>query len=142
MNRKIILSALLLLMAFVTAACSKDDGYDENNMIVGSWLSTGESSEITIAGQSQLPDEALCFIFTNGKVEITDFRNEMHATRSGYNILRSGDALWLFIDNSIYSHSRIAELTDDRLVLEDDGSCIDWGYHLAFRRGMKQQSAN
>ena len=134
-----IIVLLLSLAAFVASSCSMEEEYSEENLIVGSWFSTEESVEITIAGSRSLPEGTYGFIFDGRKVEIYNGRYS-NPERYDYRLVRSGDTLWLHIINLMdMATSRVVELTDERLVLEDDQSCYDWGYHLVLRRGYKQE---
>lgn len=135
---KTILTFAMAAMVFATASCSKEADYSEDYyLLLGLWYNTEGSCEITIAGQREVPEGCISLVFDGSMMEYYDMRTDDLIRRHKYTFRDFNGDLWIDAQESALGMAHIVELTDERLVLEDDGSIIDWGYHLVFLRGKK-----
>lgn len=122
----------LLGAALLFVACSKDDA----DLLVGKWVNTAQSYEITIAGQENIPEGYICMEFTVSKVWISDSRTDCLPEWHNYTLSKESGKQLLEIEGGCYDGMAfvVEKLTSDELVLAPRTQNIDWDFRYIMKR--------
>lgn len=137
-NKKIMRKTLFGLMLALAAtmllsSCKKN----QSDQIVGTWVNTDESVEITIAGQQHLPADLIKMEFTSNSVLISDERVNCIPDWHRYTLAKQDGKLMLHVEGShcLYSEDfEVEQLDKNQLVLAAPEHNIDWDFHYVMRR--------
>ncbi len=124
---------VLAIGTMLFASCKKDN--NSNEIIVGKWVNTAQSYEITIAGQENIPEGYITMDFTSNKVCVSDYRTDCLPEWYGYTISKESDKQLLEIENGCRSGIFvIEELSDDKLMLTPKSQDIDYDFRYVMKR--------
>ncbi len=129
MKHHIIKSLASIIMgAMLLAGCGKNN--KDNEALIGKWYNTAQSCEITIAGQTYIPEGYIYMEFTDDKVLVSDSRTDCYATWNGYTLTKKDGKQLLEIDGGCYKGRVfvVEKLTSDELVLAPLSSGADWDF--------------
>ena len=132
MKHHIIKSLAALIMgAMLLAGCGKS-----NETLIGKWVNTAQSYEITIAGQAYIPEGYICMEFTGSKVWISDSRTDCLAEWHNYTLSKESGKQMLEIEGGCYDGMVfvVKKLTSDELVLAPRTQNIDWDFRYIMKR--------
>ena len=98
-------------------ACGKDNM--NKDALIGQWVNTAQTFEITIAGQEYIPEGCICMEFTNDKVWILDSRTDRLPAWHSYTLSKESGKCLLEIQGGCYEGRVfiVEKLTNDELVL-------------------------
>ena len=125
---------VLTLVTILMAACGKDNM--NKDALVGQWVNTAQTFEITIAGQEYIPEGCICMEFTNNKVWILDSRTDCLPAWHSYTLSKESDKWLLEIQGGCYNGRVfvVEKLTNDELVLAPFSSGVDWDFRYIMKR--------
>lgn len=125
------LAALALGAALLFVACSKDN----TDLLVGKWVNTAQSYDITIDGQQNIPEGYIYMEFTDDKVLVSDSRTDCYATWNGYTLTKKDGKQLLEIEGGCYKGRVfvVEKLTSDELVLAPFSSGADWDFRYIMK---------
>ena len=125
---------VLTLAAILMAACGKDNM--NKDALVGQWVNTAQTFEITIAGQEYIPEGCICMEFTNDKVWILDSRTDCLPAWHSYTLSKESGKWLLGIQGGCYDGRVfiVEKLTNDELVLAPFSSGVDWDFRYIMKR--------
>ena len=125
---------VLTLAAILMAACGKDNM--NKDALVGQWVNTAQTFEITIAGQEYIPEGCICMEFTNDKVWILDSRTDCLPAWHSYTLSKESGKWLLEIQGGCYDGRVfiVEKLTNDELVLAPFSSGVDWDFRYIMKR--------
>ena len=108
---------VLTLATILMAACGKDNM--NKDALIGQWVNTAQTFEITIAGQEYIPEGCICMEFTNDKVWILDSRTDRLPAWHSYTLSKESGKCLLEIQGGCYEGRVfiVEKLTNDELVL-------------------------
>ena len=125
---------VLALVTILMAACGKDNM--NKDVLVGQWVNTAQTFEITIAGQEYIPEGCICMEFTNNKVWILDSRTDCLPAWHSYTLSKESGKWLLEIQGGCYNGRVfvVEKLTNDELVLAPFSSGVDWDFRYIMKR--------
>ena len=125
------LAALALGAALLFVACSKDN----NDLLVGKWVNTAQSYDITIDGQQNIPEGYIYMEFTDDKVLVSDSRTDCLAEWHKYTLSKESGKQLLEIEGGCYKGRVfvVEKLTSDELVLAPFSSGADWDFRYIMK---------
>ena len=125
---------VLTLVTILMAACGKDNM--NKDALVGQWVNTAQTIEITIAGQEYIPEGCICMEFTNNKVWILDSRTDCLPAWHSYTLSKESGKWLLEIQGGCYDGRVfiVEKLTNDELVLAPFSSGVDWDFRYIMKR--------
>ena len=125
---------VLTLATILMAACGKDNM--NKDALIGQWVNTAQTFEITIAGQEYIPEGCICMEFTNDKVWILDSRTDCLPAWHSYTLSKESGKWLLEIQGGCYNGRVfiVEKLTNDELVLAPFSSGVDWDFHYIMKR--------
>ena len=125
---------VLTLAAILMAACGKDNM--NKDALIGQWVNTAQTFEITIAGQEYIPEGCICMEFTNDKVWILDSRTDCLPAWHSYTLSKESGKWLLEIQGGCYDGRMfiVEKLTNDELVLAPFSSGVDWDFRYIMKR--------
>ena len=125
---------VLTLATILMAACGKDNM--NKDALVGQWVNTAQTFEITIAGQEYIPEGCICMEFTNNKVWILDSRTDCLPAWHSYTLTKESGKWLLEIQGGCYNGRVfiVEKLTNDELVLAPFSSGVDWDFRYIMKR--------
>lgn len=125
---------VLTLATILMAACGKDNM--NKDALVGQWINTAQTFEITIAGQEYIPEGCICMEFTNDKVWILDSRTDCLPAWHSYTLSKESGKWLLEIQGGCYNGRVfiVEKLTNDELVLAPFSSGVDWDFRYIMKR--------
>ena len=125
---------VLTLAAILMAACGKDNM--NKDALIGQWVNTAPTFEITIAGQEYIPEGCICMEFTNDKVWILDSRTDCLPAWHSYTLSKESGKWLLGIQGGCYDGRVfiVEKLTNDELVLAPFSSGVDWDFRYIMKR--------
>lgn len=125
---------VLTLAAILMAACGKDNM--NKDALIGQWVNTAQTFEITIAGQEYIPEGCICMEFTNDKVWILDSRTDCLPAWHSYTLSKESGKWLLEIQGGCYDGRVfiVEKLTNDELVLAPFSSGVDWDFRYIMKR--------
>ena len=125
---------VLTLAAILMAACGKDNM--NKDALIGQWVNTAQTFEITIAGQEYIPEGCICMEFTNDKVWILDSRTDCLPAWHSYTLTKESGKWLLEIQGGCYDGRVfiVEKLTNDELVLAPFSSGVDWDFRYIMKR--------
>ena len=125
---------VLTLATILMAACGK--GNMNKDALVGQWVNTAQTFEITIAGQEYIPEGCICMEFTNDKVWILDSRTDCLPAWHSYTLSKESGKWLLEIQGGCYDGRVfiVEKLTNDELVLAPFSSGVDWDFRYIMKR--------
>ena len=125
------LAALALGAALLFVACSKDN----NDLLVGKWVNTAQSYDITIDGQQNIPEGYIYMEFTDDKVLVSDSRTDCLAEWHNYTLSKESGKQLLEIEGGCYKGRVfvVEKLTSDELVLAPFSSGADWDFRYIMK---------
>lgn len=125
---------VLTLATILMAACGKDNM--NKDALVGQWVNTAQTFEITIAGQEYIPEGYICMEFTNDKVWILDSRTNCLPAWHSYTLSKESGKWLLEIQGGCYNGRVfiVEKLTNDELVLAPFSSGVDWDFRYIMKR--------
>ncbi len=125
---------VLTLATILMAACGKDNM--NKDALVGQWVNTAQTFEITIAGQEYIPEGCICMEFTNNKVWILDSRTDCLPAWHSYTLSKDSGKWLLEIQGGCYNGRVfvVEKLTNDELVLAPFSSGVDWDFRYIMKR--------
>ena len=125
---------VLTLATILMAACGKDNM--NKDALVGQWVNTAQTFEITIAGQEYIPEGCICMEFTNNKVWILDSRTDCLPAWHSYTLSKESGKWLLEIQGGCYNGRVfiVEKLTNDELVLAPFSSGVDWDFRYIMKR--------
>ena len=124
----------LALVNILMAACGKDSM--NKDALVGQWVNTAQTFEITIAGQEYIPEGCICMEFTNDKVWILDSRTDCLPAWHSYTLSKDSGTWLLEIKGGCYNGGVfiVEKLTNEELVLAPFSSGVDWDFRYIMKR--------
>jgi hypothetical protein len=124
---------VLTLVTILMAACGKDN---MNDALIGQWVNTAQTFEITITGQEYIPEGCICMEFTNDKVWILDSRTDCLPAWHSYTLSKESSKWLLEIQGGCYNGRVfiVEKLTNDELVLAPFSSGVDWDFRYIMKR--------
>ena len=125
---------VLTLAAILMAACGKDNM--NKDALIGQWVNTAQTFEITIAGQEYIPDGCICMEFTNDKVWILDSRTDCLPAWHSYTLSKESGKWLLEIQGGCYDGRVfiVEKLTNDELVLSPSSHGVDRNFRYIMKR--------
>ena len=125
---------VLALATILMAACGKDNM--NKDALIGQWVNTAQSCEITIAGQGYIPEAPICMEFTNEKVWISDSRTDCLPAWHSYTLTKESGKWLLETQGGCYNGRvfLVEKHTNDELVLCPRYSEIDWDFRYIMKR--------
>ncbi len=125
---------VLTLATILMAACGKDNM--NKDALIGQWVNTAKTFEITIAGQEYIPEGCICMEFTNNKVWILDSRTDCLPAWHSYTLSKESGKWLLEIQGGCYNGRVfiVEKLTNDELVLAPFSSGVDWDFRYIMKR--------
>ena len=125
---------VLTLATILMAACGKDNM--NKDALIGQWVNTAQTFEITIAGQESIPEGCICMEFTNDKVWILDSRTDCLPAWHSYTLSKESGKWLLEIQGGCYDGRVfiVEKLTNDELVLAPFSSGVDWDFRYIMKR--------
>ena len=125
---------VLTLATILMAACGKDNM--NKDALIGQWVNTAQTFEITIAGQEYIPEGCICMEFTNDKVWILDSRTDCLPAWHSYTLSKESGKWLLGIQGGCYDGRVfiVEKLTNDELVLAPFSSGVDWDFRYIMKR--------
>ena len=125
---------VLTLATILMAACGKDNM--NKDALIGQWVNTAQTFEITIAGQESIPEGCICMEFTNDKVWILDSRTDCLPAWHSYTLSKESGKWLLEIQGGCYNGRVfiVEKLTNDELVLAPFSSGVDWDFRYIMKR--------
>lgn len=125
---------VLTLATILMAACGKDNM--NKDALIGQWVNTAQTFEITIAGQEYIPEGCICMEFTNDKVWILDSRTDCLPAWHSYTLSKESGKWLLEIQGGCYDGRAfiVEKLTNDELVLAPFSSGVDWDFRYIMKR--------
>ena len=125
---------VLTLATILMAACGKDNM--NKDALIGQWVNTAQTFEITIAGQEYIPEGCICMEFTNDKVWILDSRTDCLPAWHSYTLSKESGKWLLKIQGGCYDGRVfiVEKLTNDELVLAPFSSGVDWDFRYIMKR--------
>ena len=125
---------VLTLATILMAACGKDNM--NKDALVGQWINTAQTFEITIAGQEYIPEGCICMEFTNNKVWILDSRTDCLPAWHSYTLSKESGKLLLEIQGGCYNGRVfvVEKLTNDELVLSPSSHGVDRNFRYIMKR--------
>ena len=125
---------VLTLAAILMAACGKDNM--NKDALIGQWVNTAQTFEITIAGQEYIPEGCICMEFTNDKVWILDSRTDCLPAWHSYTLSKESGKWLLEIQGGCYDGRVfiVEKLTNDELLLAPFSSGVDWDFRYIMKR--------
>ena len=125
---------VLTLATILMAACGKDNM--NKDALIGQWVNTAQTFEITIAGQEYIPEGCICMEFTNDKVWILDSRTDCLPAWHSYTFSKESGKWLLEIQGGCYDGRVfiVEKLTNDELVLAPFSSGVDWDFRYIMKR--------
>lgn len=125
---------VLTLATILMAACGKDNM--NKDALIGQWVNTAQTFEITIAGQEYIPEGCICMEFTNDKVWILDSRTDCLPAWHSYTLTKESGKWLLEIQGGCYDGRVfiVEKLTNDELVLAPFSSGVDWDFRYIMKR--------
>ena len=124
----------LALGAMLLTSCGKDN--KDNEALIGKWYNTAQSYEITIAGQTYIPEGYICMEFTDDKVLVSDQRTNCLAEWHKYSLSEESGKQLLEIEGGCYKGRVfvVEKLTSDELVLLPRYNEIDRDFRYIMKR--------
>ena len=125
---------VLTLATILMTACGKDNM--NKDALIGQWVNTAQTFEITIAGQEYIPEGCICMEFTNDKVWILDSRTDCLPAWHSYTLSKESGKWLLEIQGGCYDGRVfiVEKLTNDELVLAPFSSGVDWDFRYIMKR--------
>ena len=125
---------VLTLATILMAACGKDNM--NKDALVGQWVNTAQTFEITIAGQEYIPEGCICMEFTNVKVWILDSRTDCLPAWHSYTLTKESGKWLLEIQGGCYDGRVfiVEKLTNDELVLSPSSHGVDRNFRYIMKR--------
>lgn len=125
---------VLTLATILMAACGKDNM--NKDALVGQWVNTAQTFEITIAGQEYIPEGCICMEFTNDKVWILDSRTDCLPAWHSYTFSKESGKWLLEIQGGCYDGRvfMVEKLTNDELVLSPSSHGVDRNFRYIMKR--------
>ena len=125
---------VLTLVTILMAACGKDNV--NKDALIGQWVNTAQTFEITIVGQEYIPEGCICMEFTNDKVWILDSRTDCLPAWHSYTLSKESGKWLLEIQGGCYNGRVfvVEKLTNDELVLAPFSSGVDWDFRYIMKR--------
>lgn len=125
------LAALALGAALLFVACSKDN----TDLLVGKWVNTAQSYDITIDGQQNIPEGYIYMEFTDDKVLVSDQRTDCLAEWHKYSLSEESGKQLLEIEGGCHGGIFVVEeLTNGKLVLAPFSSGADWDFRYIMKK--------
>ena len=126
----LVMGAFLLLTAFQCGS-----GWDEEpNLIIGNWVNTAQSYDITIAGQIDIPSGTISMKFTADSVMIADMRSNCQSKWEHYTLAKEDGKQILYVGNNVHEGYVVEELTSNKLVLTPKIENIDMSFMYTMER--------
>ena len=114
------------------AACGDKDN---SNLIIGNWVNTAQSHDITIAGQIDIPSGTISMKFTADSVMISDMRCNCLPKWERYTLTTRNGKQLLHVENGIHGGGYVVEeLTSNKLVLTPKIENIDMSFMYTMER--------
>ena len=125
---------VLTLATILMAACGKDNM--NKDALIGQWVNTAQTFEITIAGQEYIPEGCICMEFTNDKVWILDSRTDCLPAWQSYTFSKESGKWLLEIQGGCYDGRvfMVEKLTNDELVLSPSSHGVDRNFRYIMKR--------
>ena len=125
---------VLTLATILMAACGEDNM--NKDALVGQWVNTAQTFEITIAGQEYIPEGCICMEFTNDKVWILDSRTDCLPAWHSYTLTKESGKWLLEIQGGCYDGRVfiVEKLTNDELVLSPSSHGVDRNFRYIMKR--------
>ena len=125
---------VLALATILMAACGKDNM--NKDALIGQWVNTAQTFEITIAGQEYIPEGCICMEFTNNKVWILDSRTDCLPAWHSYTFSKESGKWLLEIQGGCYDGRvfMVEKLTNDELVLSPSSHGVDRNFRYIMKR--------
>ena len=125
---------VLTLVTILMAACGKDNM--NKDALIGQWVNTAQTFEITIAGQEYIPEGCICMEFTNDKVWILDSRTDCLPAWHSYTFSKESGKWLLEIQGGCYDGRvfMVEKLTNDELVLSPSSHGVDRNFRYIMKR--------
>ena len=125
---------VLTLATILMAACGKDNM--NKDALIGQWVNTAQTFEITIAGQEYIPEGCICMEFTNDKVWILDSRTDCLPAWHSYTFSKESGKWLLEIQGGCYDGRvfMVEKLTNDELVLSPSSHGVDRNFRYIMKR--------
>ena len=125
---------VLTLVTILMVACGKENV--NKDALIGQWVNTAQTFEITIAGQEYIPEGCICMEFTNDKVWILDSRTDCLPAWHSYTLSKESGKWLLEIQGGCYDGRVfiVEKLTNDELVLAPFSSGVDWDFRYIMKR--------
>ncbi len=104
--------------------------------LIGQWVNTAQTFEITIAGQEYIPEGCICMEFTNDKVWILDSRTDCLPAWHSYTFSKESGKWLLEIQGGCYDGRvfMVEKLTNDELVLSPSSHGVDRNFRYIMKR--------
>lgn len=125
---------VLTLAAILMVACGKENV--NKDALIGQWVNTAQTFEITIAGQEYIPEGCICMEFTNDKVWILDSRTDCLPAWHSYTLTKESGKWLLEIQGGCYDGRVfiVEKLTNDELVLSPSSHGVDRNFRYIMKR--------
>ena len=125
---------VLTLATILMVACGKENV--NKDALVGQWVNTAQTFEITIAGQEYIPEGCICMEFTNDKVWILDSRTDCLPAWHSYTLTKESGKWLLEIQGGCYDGRVfiVEKLTNDELVLSPSSHGVDRNFRYIMKR--------
>ena len=125
--------AALTLGVLLLTSCGKDN--QDNEALIGKWVNTAQSYEITISGQEYLQEGCICMEFTDSKVRVFDQRTDCLIEWHNYTLSKESGRQLLEIKGGCYDRRVFVgkKLTSDELVLVPKTQNIDWDFRYIMK---------
>ncbi len=125
---------VLTLATILMAACGKVNM--NKDALVGQWVNTAQTFEITIAGQEYIPEGCICMEFTNDNVWILDSRTDCLPAWHSYTLSKESGKWLLEIQGGCYNGRVfiVEKLTNNELVLAPFSSGVDRDFRYIMKR--------
>ncbi len=125
---------VLTLATILMVACGKENV--NKDALIGQWVNTAQTFEITIAGQEYIPEGCICMEFTNDKVWILDSRTDCLPAWHSYTLSKESGKWLLEIQGGCYDGRVfiVEKLTNDELVLSPSSHGVDRNFRYIMKR--------
>ncbi len=125
---------VLTLATILMVACGKENV--NKDALIGQWVNTAQTFEITIAGQEYIPEGCICMEFTNDKVWILDSRTDCLPAWHSYTLTKESGKWLLEIQGGCYDGRVfiVEKLTNDELVLSPSSHGVDRNFRYIMKR--------
>ena len=129
--KKIFLLGAMVCALGMFAACGDKDN---SNIIIGNWVNTAQSYDITIAGQIDIPSGTISMKFTADSVMIADMRSNCQPKWEHYTLAKEDGKQILYVGNNVHEGYVVKEHTSNKLVLTPKIENIDMSFMYTMER--------